>query len=358
MLDQDINAILGKPTTPQGSAAPQGDSTPPANTIRTMKSDAALAIKDQKETLVSIAIAEKKKKEERKEEVKTSREKAESPEKKTEIQKPSAPGVPPAPRPIGRIVVVLGVILVLVGLGFGVKFALPLIQNISLPSISLPSLPIFGTPGTGEPTQPSPGQPTPSLTAAIIAPQYEKRFDISKDTPEHVFEAVASERGSGLTPGSIKNLYFTEETSTTEGTPSTAVISANRLVILVGKSAPEILTRSLEKPFMAGFIGEENSTATPFLILKVSGYDTGFAGMLAWEATIPRFFDTLFGTKFASTSLDPATFRDIVILGHDARSLKGTPITGITYTFANPTTIVIAGSQSALEKLVPMVSGK
>lgn len=111
---------------------------------------------------------------------------------------------------------------------------------------------------------------------------------------------------------------------------------------------------------MAGLYGEEGGQSTPFFVFKVSGYDTGFAGMLAWENDLPRLFDTVFGTKFLDTQFDatffnPVKFKDKVVLGYDTRALEGLPAGSIFYAFVNQTTVIIANSQSALEALASLL---
>ena len=95
--------------------------------------------------------------------------------------------------------------------------------------------------------------------------------------------------------------------------------------------------------------------STPFLVLKVSSYETGLAGMLAWERSMPRLFDAIFGTSVATSVSNRTKTRDAVILGRDARVLEIAPNIGISYVFANPQTIIIAESRTALEFLVPLV---
>lgn len=328
---------------PQGSTqgilgTPTPSPAPLPNVIRTMKMDASEAAKTQNETLVSMALAEEKKKAAQRTEAATK-----------EVS------VAPAPKPIGRVIIILGLIVLIVGVGVAIKFALPALQTVKIPSVSLPT---FGAPETAQPTGVAPASPTTPLARSLILAQSEKRFIINKETPEHLFALVAVERTAGVTPGNIRNLYFAEETSAPESGTNTASVSANRLLLLANTSVPPILARSLETSFMAGLYGEEGSQATPFLVFKVSSYDTGLAGMLAWEKGLPRFFDTLFGTKFITSASATLKFRDTVISGRDTRTLEGLPSGSISYTFANPTTIVIAGSQSALNALVPLVSAR
>ncbi len=344
-MEPNIPTPINVPPSQRPQGAPQaapGTPVPPrastVNTIRTMKSDAALAVKTQNETLVSMALAEEKKKASRREEIAA---------KEASV----APGTKPAPKPIGRVFLVLGLIIVVAGVGFGIYFALPTLRSINLPSISLPS---FGTPETTPPPA-EPGKKTP-LAPSLISAQSEKRFTVNKETPEHLFSMVAVERAAGVTPGNIRNLYFAEEATDAEGKTTVSAISPNKLLLLADVSAPAILTRSLEIPFMAGLHGEEGSQATPFFVFKVSGYDTGLAGMLAWEKDLPHFFDIVFGTKFLAGPSTSIKFRNTVISGRDVRALEGLPAGGIFYTFANPNTIIITGSRSTLESLLPLLS--
>lgn len=302
--------------------------------IRTMKSDADEAIKRQNETAVSIAIAEKKKRE---------KELAESARSK------QAPGetAPSAPKPINRFIVVIVVALVGASIGLAYVFVLPKFAAIKLPAVSIPS---FGKPeSTPVATAPATKQST-ALVNSLVPAQSEKRFGVANRAD--ALAGIATEMKQGTSSGSIKNLYFTEG-----GESASAVISANRLLSFVNVSAPDILTRSLEKQFMAGFWGEKNGGAVPFVILKVSSKETGLAGMLDWETDLPRFFDTLFGTTISSGSTK-TKFRDIVVNGKDARIFETSPNSAIAYAFANQNTIVIAGSKNALDALMSLATDK
>ncbi len=322
--------------------------------IRTMKNDIAEAVKNQKESLVSIAVAEDKKK---------------SVERAVEAAAPipESQPVPTAPRPIGRIIIVIVLILIIVGAGLAYKFVLPKLPKINIPEISIPS---FGSPSE-KPLAITTTDSRVDFAPSLIKATTEKRFDTNKETPERIFTAVASLRVAEGSKGDIKNIYFYEEVSGTDASRSTDLrdtipqdrktvsISANKLIILSGVSTSEILSRSLENTFMAGLFNEEaGSTPTPFIILKVSGYDTGFAGMLEWERNLPRFFDTVFGTNTEAGLTGKTKMRDVVLSGRDARVLEITPTISIAYAFANPSTIVIASSRNALEKLLSLVPTK
>lgn len=300
--------------------------------IRTMKSDIAEAIKNQNETSVSIAIAEEKKR-------------AKTQADALATNQAEASNVPPAPKPIGRIIVVIVIILLFVALLLTYTFILPKIGAIKLPSISIPS---FAKPANTT-TNKSTTKPATPLAQSLVPAQSEKLLSITSQTRTQLFAEISTEAKQQIPSGSIKNLYFTEESGSMSN-----VISANRLLIFAGISAPEILTRSLEKPFMAGFWGEQNDSSTPFVILKVSSKETGFAGMLEWESSLPHFFDTIFDTNIAGTITPTTKFHDIVVLGKDARIFNAQSKSALLYTFVNQNTIVIAGSHSALEALIPL----
>ncbi len=314
---------------------PELDKVVPPRLIRTMKSDVADAVKNQNETTVSIAIAEEKKR---------AVERAES-----STIKMQSPPTAPAPKPFGRVIIIIIAILVIAGLGLAYVFILPRFDTIRLPSITIPS---FGTLNGGATATTTDVTTVPTLAPSLIPAQYEKSFNIANQTREQIFAEIMSEMKQGLSAGHVKNLYFKESVET-----ETTTISSNRLFVFADIGAPEILARSLEKPFMVGFWGEENWGATPFMILKVSGYDTGFAGMLEWEKNLPLAFDTMFGTNVDGGATSKNKFQDIIVLERDSRMID-TPLRGsIAYAFANDNTIVIAGSVTSLEALI-VVAGK
>lgn len=319
------------------------------NDIRTMKTDIALAIKEQNETLVSIALAEKKKQEE----IARNEEFARGQEAESRAQKEFS-----APKRRGRVFLVVIAISILAIGGIVFKFLLPKLRAWSLPSFSI-SKP-RSNPPLQEPALPLVvKEPVIVLAPSLVLAQSEKKLDTSKSNFEHIVAMVAVEKTAGLSSGKVENLYFTEEASAQEGAPlETRPLSADKFLAFGGVFAPEMLIRSLETPFMAGLFGEE-SGATPFIILKVSNYETGLAGMLAFEESLPYLFNTVFGMNVETqTTGKKLAFHNIVVLGRDARLFGADPLQSVAYAFADANTIVIAGSQNALGKIMLMVAGK
>lgn len=302
--------------------------------IRTMKSDASEAIRDQEETTVSIALAEQKKNARLQAEAQTA--KAAQPET-----------TPVAPKPIGRIVIVF-IILIIIGLlGLAYVFVLPKVKAIQLPKITIPSFGSSKNTQIATTTIPAVAPLMPSLITADT----EMQFNINKVSSSEAFSKIKQDLKQELAIGFVKNIYFSEVSAGTS-----LSISANRLVMYANVKTPDILTRSLEKSFMVGFLGQPGNIATPFLIFKVSSNDTGLAGMLEWETTLPHFFDTIFGTNTEGGVSSTVKFRDVIVSGKDARSITNSLGKSLMYAFANPTTIVIADNQATLEALLSLVS--
>lgn len=322
-------------------------SAPPVNLIRTMKSDAETAIKNQNETAVSIALAEQKKREEAQRAILAA--KAEQLAAQTQKAPPQTPGspmspvpLPKAPKKIGRFVFLLIVLMILSLLGLAYIFLLPQLGRVKLPSVSLPSFPKESKlSSTSTPVVPKRHEAVASSTPS------EKRFNIAGASLAQITTMVASEKSKGTLAGSLKNLIFTEG----EGQ---AIISASRLLSFTNAQAPDMLTRSLDNKITVGFFGETNGGASPFIILKVTAHDTSLAGMLDWEDSLPRYFDAFFGTTIKKDPRTSLRFHDLVILKKDTRVLE-VPFGGtLGYAFANENTIVIAGSRTALEALLPL----
>lgn len=346
------NASLVPPSR-TGKAFPRGAETLPeggtpfAQPMRTMKSDMARAIEEKNETLVSIALAEERKK--------TAQIEAERAKEKEKASLENAS--PVAPRPHGRLFLVAMLVILLGAVGtLGVVLVrvLPSLK-IQLPDIALPN---FGesdrTPMT---TDPSSMTAPVVLVPSLLPAQSEKKIDITGKSPENIFGEIAVDYALGVEKGMVKNIYFIEEVQGEEGNMLSQTISSQRLLGLLDFRVPEMLTRALDDDFMVGFLGEEKGT-TPFLVLKVSTYDGGLAGILLWEKKLPYFFDMVFGRSVTAASSPQIVFRDVIIEGRDVRTGEIGGIKGISYAFADENTLIITGSKSALEKLLVKNNGR
>lgn len=321
---------------------------PKANFVRTMKNDLLVASKKHEAVPhlvmppipppVGVRMAT------RKEEEGAEKHNQESSEKKL-LDTPSAP------RRIGRALFVVVLVLILLGGAFLLNFLWPRIIAFEFPDIRMPS---FSSQMPDNKIAEEKHLVAP-VAESIIPTTLQKQIIITNNNFAVAFSDISSERKKELLENSLKGLSLVEEISLGQTEKKLESISANRFIMHSDVLVPEILVRSLETPFMIGFMGTANAPA-PFLILKVSQQDTGLIGMYEWEQNIPKFFDTLFGTSLAVRLQADVKFRDIVILGHDSRILEIYPDVGIAYVFANPRTIVVTTNKEVLQKLLQKIT--
>lgn len=101
------------------------------------------------------------------------------------------------------------------------------------------------------------------------------------------------------------------------------------------------IRRTLEDQFMLGTISQNNISAS-FLIIKVEDFGRAFASMLDWEATM------LTDLKFLTTVVDSSgkfAWKDLIIKNKDARAFideRGNA--QIVYTFLDRNTILITNN--------------
>jgi hypothetical protein len=102
----------------------------------------------------------------------------------------------------------------------------------------------------------------------------------------------------------------------------------------------------------------------PYIVMKVTGFDAAFAGMLEWERSMSADLSPLFGPTVVETfdssartdtQVREAFFQDVIASNKNARILldeEGEE--RIIYTFINQQTIIITTTKKALERLMPL----
>ncbi len=318
--------------------------------IRTMKSDVTEAVSKQNETLVSIVLAEEKKREE--EWVEQEKQVEKQKEEKIKIEVAQKENKIPIKRIVKYISIILGIVIII--------FALINFYKITPNKIRT----IFTNQVKNNEKKPRIVEqkkvlPPIILAQAIITPQSEKRFviNLNKTTPGYIFEQLKNDNTTIVKNGDIRNFYFYEDTIIPlGGTP----ISLSRLFSFYNINIPNSIVRSIESPYMIGVIGDGDVTITPFIILKTVDKVYSLASILEWEDSLPQVFDVLFGTKLIKTELSTTRvkFSDKIINGKDARIFTTESGGFLMYAFVNPQTIIISGSESAFEKLSFLLNNK
>jgi hypothetical protein len=136
--------------------------------------------------------------------------------------------------------------------------------------------------------------------------------------------------------------------------PTQTIINALQL------QAPGSFTRAVNEITFGG-----TPQRQPFIVLKVTSFDTAFAGILQWEKTMSADLSPLFGETVIN-SFDPsartdtqvreAFFKDVIASNKNARLLLDEEGEDrIVYTFINQNTILITTTRETLDELLPLV---
>jgi len=234
-------------------------------------------------------------------------------------------------------------------------------QNMPLDGIfgvfQLPPLPTFGTPPAEAPRE----EEVPSRS--LFTADEEKEIAVDGGTDRLRFRAIVEEKILAAPQGSVVAL-IPVETRQREGGAVQETLSSFRLFNILNLPVYETLSRNIDA-YTLGVIGEEE--ASMFFVARIRFSDDVLAAMLSWERTILRDLYMLFHSD-VRLALDRggAVFRDVVVLGSDARVLtqpNETPVEGrgetgaeerdiIAYTIVNNEMLLIAPSRELLSDII------
>jgi hypothetical protein len=280
-------------------AIEQISSEPALNPIRTYGDDIAHTIKDQKESVLSINLAEKKK--------------AEASQNLAEEQKKDIYAAEEGKR--GRLITIISIILVVAGIGTITTFYfLSKRNNVVV----------------------KPNAPIVADNHIVVTLQGLSRDQIINEISSKKEQAIKND-----------NIYYLDLSSQNEA------LNLNPFLSAVSPNIPQYLLRSFGNKLDLGVYSEENKEL--FLLVSVNSMDNAFAGMLEWEKAIPDEVLPLFSQSANSTNdpLKNKNFQDVVINNKDARVLRDNdrnPV--ITYSFLDSKTLVITQSDSTLRELI------
>lgn len=265
--------------------------------LHTYAGDMAQTLRDQKGSLIKIAIAEQNKREQIAEDV--------SPE-----------------TPKNKLYLLGGGMLILIAI------ALTVFVSISRNSAI-------------EATQ---TQKAPSLVFA----DSQKEINTTDLTLDKVFISIQNElQSTTLRLDTIEQLYF----SSGEGETKT-ILGTQGFFNLLKSSAPDKLKRALGMTFMLGVHAYNGNQA--FMLFTTTSREDAFAGMLAWET---KLFDDLYQVFGIDATGDKnylfsARFEDAIIKNKDARVIRdqnGKVV--LLYLFPTDNTLIIANGENALQEV-------
>ena len=124
---------------------------------------------------------------------------------------------------------------------------------------------------------------------------------------------------------------------------------------------PAIILQGLKVPIVPGFVPTVTAIYfgsfdpnRPFIVMKVTDYDTARGSLLRWEETLYSDFGPLL--KLDATEKNTSNFGDVVVGGIDVRSLKATGLQELlTYGIVNRNTIIITRNRDDFAQVAELV---
>lgn len=311
-----INKLSGFVGMPKFDGGPKED-RPVTPSIKTFKSDVAETVQRDHISVVKMALAENRKREES-----SAFDEASSPVSKKNL---------------GWII--SSIVLVLVAVGsvgyFYMRSATP--------------------PGT---------VPTAPIQTDVIFSESKKDISIKGLTKKSLVALINAEREVQLPLGSIEKIHIASTTS----------IKASQFLNALYVRMSNELIRSLDTDFFLGL--HAFTTNEPLLILTVNNHETAYAGMLAWEKNMkddiadifvkprqivtPEVIASSTGTSTPPVNATPIptptevfTFQDKIIENKDARALVGSDGKILFfYSFVNKETLVFTTNSYTLKEIL------
>lgn len=143
--------------------------------------------------------------------------------------------------------------------------------------------------------------------------------------------------------GTLKDIVLSENTDVGQ-----IQAPINDLATIMGVTAPDIILRTLTGEWMLGSYSDLSGVRYPFVIVKTNLFQNAFAGMLKWENIMPLYL----GQYLQSTSTQ-GQFKDEIIKNKDVRAyVNASGQTLFSYSFIDNSTLIIAGSDSAISEIV------
>lgn len=291
-LEEEIKQQLTPEKPPEFSHMPANNG--PIKSLRTYQGDIENVVGNKKTSIASIAIAEHKRQEERRET---------TPQTQsffTELTNKSF-------LTAGIGLVILG--LVIVGAGYIIK------------SLDFSS-------------------PTPEKITVV---SFTKKIDvpIASSTRARLIDSILAVKNN---PGGQNSLVYFNPIDKSEPAHIADVLN------LLTPHIPQSLTRSLDTQYMIGVYTFD--TSEPFIILTTADFALSYSGMLKWEESMAQDLGEIFSISTNNASNTPV-FTDEAINNKDLRVLTdGSKKTVLLYSFLDKNTILITANESIFTALL------
>jgi hypothetical protein len=227
----------------------------------------------------------------------------------------------------------------------------------------------------------APAVPKPAPIPSIVSPDMQKTLDVTGLGREAARTATENALlNMGNANGSILQIIPVEKGNS----GAENLVNVNNFLTQAGIPVPDVLFRSLGDRWMLGTYND-NGDSAPFIILTNNFFQNAYAGMIAWEKTMPDDLVDVFGyankevsptsttalPNFASSTATSSissfvytppissyfniqgSFKDGVIDNKDVRAFTepdGTVL--VLYSFVDNNIIVITTDENALAEII------
>lgn len=163
---------------------------------------------------------------------------------------------------------------------------------------------------------------------------------------------ITNEQSTNSSP--IKALFLTKKINNIS-----EILTADNFLSMIGSTAPGPLTRSLSPKYLLGIysnknVSDDKDKSSMFLIFETTYYNQAYASMLDWEKTMLKDLYILFNINIeeAGSPLFEKPWKDIIINNRDARVLYGENNEELLYyIFINKNNFIITDNIEALREI-------
>jgi len=264
--------------------------------LRTFQDDVAKAIRNQKESVTTIALAEQRKQQ----------------FQKTAGYKSGLSEAYYSAFSIKKIVIGLGGLLILAALGGG----------------------IFSLLRTTGPATPGAGLPSNNFT--YVSPIEIVNQNIVSTEPSSIPSTLREKIKNNINSDSFEEIIFIN-------TATQSRINTEQFLHPWANSIPGSLSRNFENIFFTGIYSPVSSKNELAFIFNIQSHEQTLAGMLDWENTITSDFSVIYSATLPQTG----RFQDIVFHNTDTRVLRDeNNIIRIGYAIVGNTLVIGTGNAS------------
>ena len=183
---------------------------------------------------------------------------------------------------------------------------------------------------------------------SIVTPNFQRVVDITNLKPFDIFTEIKKPlTGQAAQLGSISEIVF--ETRDTSTSTTIRVVTPVQFLYQIKINPPTSFTTSLGSSWMFGLDSTGDATAAPFMLVTTNFFQNTFAGMLAWEPTIPEDLSQVLGFPIGVHG----TYQDRVLDNKNIReyvSITGVPL--FLYGFIDNQKLLITRDEATFRNIV------